>query len=104
MIGEVLLNKEHKNNILSENFMDDIRRSLEAMEIDEATRVITLSSKNHQVFSLGTDLYYLYHKKKNGEIDKINNYFEHLYNFQNFIANYHKPLLAVGSGVLSIIK
>lgn len=95
------MNKEHKSNVLSHSFMEDIRRSLEAMEIDEDTKIVVFKSKNNEIFSYGTDLNYLYHKKKNGEFDKIDKYFEHLYNFQNFLANYHKPLLSLASGQAS---
>ena len=81
--------------------MEDIRRSLEAMEIDEDMRVVILKSHYDEVFSLGTDLYYLYHRKKSGELDRIVEYYSKLYNFQNFMAHYHKPLLALGNGVIS---
>lgn len=100
-IGTVDLNKEYNNNILTEAFMEDIRRSLETMEIDEDIRTIVLKSRNDEVFSYGTDLYYLYHRKKNGEIDRIVDYLSKLYNFQNFMANYHKPLIALGNGIIS---
>ncbi len=103
-VGTVLLNKEHKSNVLSEPFMEDVRRSLEAMEIDEDIRVVVMMTYKKQVFSMGTDLNYLYYRKNAGEIDKIVEYFEKLYNFQNFMANYHKPLLAVGNGIISKIK
>jgi enoyl-CoA hydratase len=100
-VGTVLLNKEHKSNVLSEAFMEDVRRSLEAMEIDEDMKVVVLKAKNDEVFSMGTDLNYLYCRKKSGEVEKIHEYYEKLYNFQNFLASYHKPLLALGNGVLS---
>jgi enoyl-CoA hydratase/carnithine racemase len=83
--------------------MEDIRRSLESMEIDDDMRVVILKSKNSEVFSMGTDLNYLYHRKRSGEIEKIYEYYEKLYNFQNFIANYNKPLLTLGNGILSIL-
>jgi enoyl-CoA hydratase/carnithine racemase len=95
------MNKEHKSNVLSESFMSDIRRSLEAIEINEDVRAAIIKSKEEQVFSMGTDLNYLYYKKKSGQIDKINEYFENLYNFHNFIASYHKPLFTLGTGVTS---
>jgi len=84
--------------------MEDVRRSLEAMEIDEDMKVVVMRSKKHEVFSMGTDLNYLYHRKKEGKEDKINEYFERMYNFQHFVATYHKPLLAMGTGILSKYK
>ena len=96
-----MLNKEHKSNVLSESFMEDIRRSLEAMEIDEDMKVVVLKSFKNEVFSMGTDLNYLFCRKKAGEVEKIIDYFQNLYNFQNFMANYHKPLLALGNGITS---
>lgn len=100
-VGTVDMNKEHKSNVLSESFMADVRRSLEAMEIDEDMRAVVLRSKKGEVFSMGTDLNYMYYKKKSGEIDKIEEYLKNLYNFHNFIATYHKPLLSIGNGVMS---
>lgn len=98
-IGTVEMNKEHKCNILTESFMEDVRRSLEAMEIDEDMKAVILRAKQGEVFSYGTDLNYMYYKKKSGEIDKIEEYLKNLYNFHNFIATYHKPLIAIGNGV-----
>lgn len=100
-VGVVELNKEHKSNILTESFMTDIRRSLEAMEIDEDMRVVMMRSKHFETFSMGTDLNYLYYKKMNGEYDKIDKYLENLYNFNHFISVYHKPLLGLCTGQAS---
>lgn len=81
--------------------MVDIRRSLEAFEIDEETQLVQLTSKTNEIFSMGTDLNYLYITNRNGEDNKVNEYLMNLYNFQNFIANYHKPLFCVAKGALS---
>jgi enoyl-CoA hydratase/carnithine racemase len=83
--------------------MSDIRRSLEAMEIDEDMRAVVLKTKKNEVFSMGTDLNYLYYKKKSGELEKIDEYYQNLYNFHNFIASYHKPLICIGGGIASKI-
>jgi enoyl-CoA hydratase len=78
--------------------MEDLRRSLEAMEIDEYTKCIVMHPKNHEIFSLGSDLKSLYWAKKHNDDRFINQYFKKLYDFQNFIASYHKPLITIGSG------
>jgi len=70
-------------------------------ECDDDTKFVILSSKKNEVFSAGTDLKALYHWKSNGEYDKIDEYLQKLYNFQLFIAAYHKPLVAVGGGIIS---
>jgi len=64
-------------------------------------KVVVLKCQNGEIFSNGTDLYYLYMRKKSGEFEKIQKYFQNLYNFQNFIASYHKPLLTIANGVMS---
>jgi enoyl-CoA hydratase/carnithine racemase len=51
----VRLNREHRNNILTSNFSQNIVRILSTMEADDQVRVITLMTENHQNFSLGTD-------------------------------------------------
>ena len=99
-VGTVELNNEHKSNILSLPFMEDVRRSLEAMEIDEDMKVVVMRSKKHEVFSMGTQLNYLFHRKRKKE-DKIYEYFDKMCNFQHFVATYPKPLLAMGTGILS---
>jgi enoyl-CoA hydratase len=97
-LGIIEINKEYKNNILSISFMEDLRRSLEAMEIDEYTKAVVMYPKKREIFSLGTDLKTLYYAKKNNDDQLINEYFKKLYDFQNFIASYHKPLMTLGAG------
>jgi enoyl-CoA hydratase/carnithine racemase len=81
--------------------MTDIRRSLEAMEIDEDMRVVLMRSKYFNAFCMGTDLKSLYYYKQNGEYEKIDKYLEKLYNFNHFISIYHKPILGVCTGQAS---
>lgn len=95
------MNREHRYNVLTEPFIEDLTRSLESMEIDESIKFVTVNSRKKEIFSFGTDLNYLYLKKKQGQIEKIDKYLQKLYNFQNFVANFHKPLLFVGSGIAS---
>lgn len=78
--------------------MDDLRRSLEAMEIDEYTKSVLMYPKKQEIFSLGTDLKTLYYAKKTDNEHLINQYFKKLYDFQNFVASYHKPLITIGYG------
>ena len=78
--------------------MEDLRRSLEAMEIDEYTKSIVMHPKKGDIFSLGSDINTLYYAKKTNNPNLIDNYFKKLYDFQNFIASYHKPLVTIGSG------
>jgi enoyl-CoA hydratase len=83
--------------------MADIHRCLQTMEIEETIKSVILKSNKEEVFSFGTDLNTLYYKKKNKEFEQIDKYYEHLYNFQHFLASYHKPLIAVGTGISSNI-
>jgi len=78
--------------------MEDLRRTLEAMEIDEYTKAIVMYPTRREIFSLGTDLKTLYYAKKTNNEQLINQYFKKLYDFQNFIASFHKPLITIGAG------
>jgi enoyl-CoA hydratase len=100
-VGTVYLNNEYKQNILTIGFMADIRRCLESMEIDESIKSVILKSRKQDVFSFGSDLNTLYYRKKNKEYELIDKYYEQLYNFQHFLASYHKPLIAIGTGISS---
>jgi enoyl-CoA hydratase/carnithine racemase len=95
------INREHKNNTLTIEFMEDLRRSLEAMEIDEYTKCVLMYPKKGEVFSVGSDLKSLYWAKKNKNERFINTYFKKLYDFQNFIASYHKPMISFAQGLSS---
>jgi enoyl-CoA hydratase/carnithine racemase len=95
------INREHKNNILTIEFMEDLRRSLEAMEIDEYTKCVLMYPKKGEVFSVGTDLKSLHWAKINNNERFIDNYFKKLYDFQNFLASFHKPLISYAPGLSS---
>jgi enoyl-CoA hydratase len=83
--------------------MSDIRRCLQTMEIEETINSVILKSKKEEVFSFGTDLNTLYYQMKNKDFKAIDKYYQSLYNFQHFIASYHKPLIAIGTGIASKI-
>jgi len=84
--------------------MEDLRRSLEALEIDEYTKCVLMYPKKGEVFSVGSDLKSLHWAKRNNNERFINTYFKKLYDFQNFIASYHKPFIAFAPGNASKIK
>lgn len=78
-MGFLRLNREHRNNLLTPNFVKNIRRSLETLNLDEIVKVIYLTSSKGEVYSAGTDFRTLLHHKKEGNDAKIAQYLEDLY-------------------------
>lgn len=65
-VGYLRLNREHRLNVLTPNYIKGIRRSLETLNQDEIVKVIYLTGGNGEHFSNGTDFRTLLHYKKEG--------------------------------------
>ena len=78
-VGFLRLNREHRHNLLTPNYIRNIRRSLETLNIDEMVKVIYMTGGKGEHFSNGTDFRTLLHYKKEGADAKIANYLEELY-------------------------
>jgi enoyl-CoA hydratase/carnithine racemase len=78
-VGFLALNREHRFNTLTPNYIKSIRRSLETLNVDEVVKVIYMSGANGEHFSNGTDFRTLLHYSKEKNDAKIASYLEELY-------------------------
>ena len=54
-VGIVKLNKEHRNNLLTPQFIKQVARGVETMNIDHFVKLIYITTSQGQQFSNGTD-------------------------------------------------
>lgn len=78
-MGYLKLNREHRYNTLTSNYIKNIRRSLETLNIDEVVKVILMTSANGEHFCNGTDFRTILHHKKEGKLEKVAEYLDELY-------------------------
>ena len=55
-MGYIELNKENKFNVLSLEFMREIKRCMMSQEVSEDIQFVVLSTKKNEVFCGGADL------------------------------------------------
>lgn len=98
-VGYLKLNREHRLNVLTPNYIKGIRRSLETLNVDQVVKVIYMTGGNGEHFSNGTDFRTLLHYKKDGNNEqKIANYLEDLYGLQVQASKINKPIISVAPG------
>jgi enoyl-CoA hydratase/carnithine racemase len=73
------MNKEHRYNMLTPGFINELRRGVETHNIDNDRDVIYMAPRQGEHFSIGTDFRMISHMKKEENYDKIAEYFEQLY-------------------------
>jgi enoyl-CoA hydratase/carnithine racemase len=78
-LGSVFMNREHRYNMLSPNFIKEVTRGVETMNIDHMVDVIYLSTAKGQHFSIGTDFRTIAHMKKEGAYARVAAYLQELY-------------------------
>lgn len=61
------MNREHRYNTLTPNYVRDVKRGIETLNLDEAAKVIVLSTQNGEHFCQGTDFRTIMHYKKENE-------------------------------------
>jgi enoyl-CoA hydratase/carnithine racemase len=84
--------------MLTPNFVKNIRRSLESLNMDEVVKVIYLTGHKGEHFSNGTDFRTILHHKKEGQMAKVAGYLEDLYGLQIQTSQLNKPLIGVAPG------
>jgi enoyl-CoA hydratase/carnithine racemase len=84
--------------MLTPNFIKNIRRSLETLNLDQIVKVIYMTGGKGEQFSNGTDFRTLLHYKKEGSDAKIAAYLEELYGLQVQASKLNKPLITVAPG------
>ena len=97
-MGFLRLNREHRHNMLTPNYIKNIRRSLETLNLDQIVKVIYMTGGKGEQFSNGTDFRTLLHYKKEGSDAKIAAYLEELYGLQVQASKLNKPLITVAPG------
>jgi enoyl-CoA hydratase/carnithine racemase len=97
-VGFLRLNREHRGNILTPNYIKNIRRSLDSLNMDEVVKVIYMTGGKGQQFSTGTDFRTILHHKKDGSTEPIAEYLEALYGLQVHTSKINKPILGVAPG------
>ena len=97
-MGFLKLNREHRYNTLTPNYIKNIRRSLETLNNDEIVKLIYMSGAQGEHFSNGTDFRTIMHYKKQSDMPKIAQYLEDLYALQIETAKLNKPLVGVAPG------
>jgi len=97
-VGYLRLNREHRNNQLTPNFVKNIRRSLQTLNMDDVVKVIYMTGGKGEHFSNGTDFRTILHHKKEGQDPKIASYLEDLYGLQIEASKLNKPLIGVAPG------
>lgn len=75
-LGAVRLNKEHKNNLLTPVFVNQVRRGVETMYHDHSAKLVYLTTVQGKQFCNGTDFRTIMHYRDEGQEDKIAAYLE----------------------------
>jgi enoyl-CoA hydratase/carnithine racemase len=83
---------------LTPNYIKNIRRSIETLNLDQVVKVIYMTGGRGEHFSNGTDFRTLLHYKKEGQEEKIAAYLEELYGLQIQTSKLNKPLISVAPG------
>ena len=73
------MNKEHRYNMLTPNFIHEVNRGVESMNLDQQARVIYLASQKHEVWSHGTDFKTIRHMRREENFERISEYMEKIY-------------------------
>ena len=73
------MNREHRYNTLTPNFLKQVSRGVETMNIDHSVEVIYLGATEGKHFTNGTDFRTLMHYQKQNELEKSANYIGDLY-------------------------
>ncbi len=97
-VGFLRLNREHRHNTLTTNYIKNIRRSLDTLNFEEVVKIIYMTGGKGEHFSNGTDFRTLLHHKTNQAPEKIASYLEELYGLQIQTAKLNKPLIGVAPG------
>ena len=68
------MNREHRYNTLTPNFVKQVKRGVETMYMNHGCKLIYLTTDKGQHFSNGTDFRTIMHYKAHNETDKITDY------------------------------
>jgi enoyl-CoA hydratase/carnithine racemase len=97
-VGFLRLNREHRHNSLTPNYIKNIGRSLDTLNEDEVVKIIYMTGGKGEHFSNGTDFRTLLHYKTNNAPAKVASYLEDLYGLQIKTSKINKPIIGVAPG------
>lgn len=97
-LGVVRMNREHRNNILTPGFTQQVARGVETMYADHSVRVIYLAAAEGQHFSSGTDFRTMLRLKEEGQHEKVADFMADIFKLQASFAKINKPIMTVAPG------
>ena len=97
-VGVVRLNREHRHNMLTPNFIKQIKRGVESFNLDHSIKLIYLTATQGQNFSNGTDFRTLMHYRAENEHEKLVQYLTDIFDLQATVAKINKPIMTVAPG------
>lgn len=97
-VGYMRLNREHRYNTLTSNYLKNIKRGLNSLDRDDIVKTIFMYPFKGEHFCNGTDFRTLLYHKKQGDMDAITKYLEDLYELQTLTSKINKPMVAVAPG------
>ena len=63
-VGILKMNREHRHNTLTPNYIKELSRAIETLNLDDNARVIYMTGQKGEHFSNGTDFRTIMHYKK----------------------------------------
>ena len=97
-VGFFRLNREHRYNTLTSNFLRQIKRGLNTLDREDSAKMIFMHPFKGEHFSNGTDFRSLLFHKKEGNMDAVTQYLTDLYDLQTMTGKINKPLVAIAPG------
>lgn len=97
-MGILKMNREHRYNTLTPNYVKELKRAVDTMDIDDNIKMIYMVPQKGEHFSNGTDFRTILHYKEQNDMTAITDYINGLYELQTTMAKLNKPLMAVGPG------
>ena len=97
-VGFFRMNREHRFNTLTSNYLKQIKRGLNTLDREESAKIIYMHPFKGEHFSNGTDFRSILYQKQEGNLDAITQYLTDLYDLQTLTAKINKPLVAIAPG------
>ena len=79
-LGILRMNREHRYNMLTPNYIKNLRRAIDTLDQDDTVKLIYMLPEKGEHFCNGTDFRTILHYKKENKLDKVTNYLNELNN------------------------
>ena len=103
LAGFMTLNKSYTDNMLTNNYLVQIRNHIDWLEYDNNIKWMTIRSKDMEVFSKGFDVSTMLHNLRHGETDKVIQYQKSVQECAVVLSSINKPTISQLKGQLSNI-